>query len=48
LDGSVDWEKGVVGDAMLADVLAPPSVTCGKLVESLGGAWFDGWEDAVG
>lgn len=26
LEGNVDWEKGVIGDAKPADVLAPPAL----------------------
>lgn len=40
LDGSVDCEKGVVGDIMLAAVLDPPLELAGKCVMSCGGGWL--------
>jgi hypothetical protein len=40
LEGSVDWEKGVVGDVSEAEVLAPPFAPPEKDVVSCGGRWF--------
>lgn len=37
-DGSADWEKGVVGDSKLADILAAPSPVELKAVSNCG-AW---------
>jgi hypothetical protein len=39
-DGSADCEKGVIGDAKLAEVLAAPAEFTGKDVLSCGGTWF--------
>jgi len=40
LEGRVDWENGVVGDVMLADVLATPFALVENDVVSWGGGWF--------
>lgn len=40
LEGSADCEKGVMGEARLAEVLAAPVELAGNAVLSWGGAWF--------
>ena len=40
LDGSADCENGVIGDAKLAEVLAPPAALPENDVLSWGGAWL--------
>lgn len=40
LDGNADCEKGVIGDARLAEVLAPPAAFPENDVLSCGGAWL--------
>jgi hypothetical protein len=39
-DGNADWENGVIGDAKLAEVLAPPAAFPENDVLSCGGAWL--------
>lgn len=40
LEGSADCEKGVIGDARLADVLAAPAELAVNDVLSCRGTWF--------
>jgi hypothetical protein len=40
LEGNADCEKGVIGEARLAAVLAPPAAFPEKDVLSWGGAWL--------
>lgn len=39
-EGSADCEKGVMGEAKLAEVLAAPAELAGNAVLSCRGAWF--------
>ncbi len=39
-EGRADCEKGVIGEARLADVLEPPATPPPKDVMSCGGDWF--------
>lgn len=40
LEGSADCEKGVIGEARLAEVLAPPAALAENDVLSCSGAWL--------
>ena len=40
LEGNADCEKGVIGEARLAEVLAPPAALPENDVLSCGGAWL--------
>lgn len=40
MEGNADCEKGVIGEARLAEVLAPPAALPENDVLSCGGAWL--------